>query len=112
MAFKVVVSQKAETHQIEVDEAKALNGLVIGDEFDGVISSVASFGFFVELDNTVEGFVRAADLKDDYYVYNEKDLTLTGERTKKVYRIGDSVRVKVAGVNTALHEIDFILAEN
>lgn len=104
----------AQDAEREVDDLKKAQFMLdkIGDEFDGIVSSVASFGFFVELDNTVEGFVRVSDLKDDYYVYNEKDLSLTGERTKKVYRIGDSVRVKVAGVNTSLHEIDFILAEN
>ena len=104
----------AQDAEREVEDLKKAQFMLdkIGEEFEGVISSVASFGFFVELENTVEGFVRAADLKDDYYVYNEKDLTLTGERTKKVYRIGDSVRVKVDSVNTALHEIDFVLAEN
>jgi len=84
----------------------------IGERFDGVISSVAGFGMFVELDNTVEGFVRIADLKDDYYIYNEKELSLVGEKTKKTYKIGDNVRIEVASVNTALHEIDFILADS
>ena len=74
-----------------------------------MISSVASFGFFVELENTIEGFVRVSELKDDYYIYNEKNLTLTGERNKKVYKIGDNVKVKVSSVNTALKEIDFVL---
>lgn len=104
-------AQDAEREVEDLKKAQYMLGK-IGELYDGVISSVMSFGFFVELDNTVEGFVRAADLKDDYYIYNEKDLTLTGERNKKVYKIGDSVRVEVAAVNTALHEIDFILADD
>ena len=83
----------------------------LGEEYEGVISSITSFGMYVKLDNTVEGFVRAADLKDDYYIYNEKDLTLTGEHTGKVYKIGDDVRIEVFAVNTALREIDFILSD-
>ena len=52
------------------------------------------------------------ELIDGSYIYNEKDLSLTGERNKKVYKIGDSVRVKVAAVNTALREIDFVLIQD
>lgn len=104
-------AQEAEREVEDLKKAQYMLGK-IGERFDGVISSVASFGFFVELDNTVEGFVRAADLKDDYYIYNEKDLTLTGERNKKVYKIGDDVRIEVASVNTALREIDFVLVDD
>ncbi len=101
----------AQDAEREVDDLKKAQYMIgkIGERFDGVISSVMSFGFFVELDNTVEGLVRAADLKDDYYVYNEKDFSLTGERNKKVYKIGDKVKIEVASVNTALKEIDFVL---
>lgn len=104
----------AQEAEREVEDLKKAQYMIdkIGLRFDGVISSVLSFGFFVELDNTVEGFVRLGDLKDDYYVYNEKDLTLTGEHNKKVYKIGDNVSIKVAAVNTALREIDFILVDN
>ncbi|MBQ6999155.1 MAG: ribonuclease R [Clostridia bacterium] len=103
-------AQEAEREVEDLKKAQYMIGK-IGERFDGVISSVASFGFFVELDNTVEGFVRVADLKDDYYIYDEKNLTLTGEHNKKVYKIGDNVRVEVSAVNTALREIDFALVD-
>ncbi len=104
----------AQEAEREVDDLKKAQYMVgrIGECFDGVVSSVASFGLFVELDNTIEGFIRVADLKDDYYIYDEKNLTLTGEHTKKTYKIGDSVRVQVAAVNTALREIDFVLVDD
>lgn len=104
----------AQEAEREVEDLKKAQYMInkIGERFDGVISSVASFGFFVELDNTVEGFVRVADLKDDYYIYDEKNLTLTGEHNKKVYKIGDNIRVEVASVNTALREIDFVLVDD
>lgn len=104
----------AQEAERDVDDLKKAQYMIgkIGEEFDGVISSVTSYGFFVELDNTVEGLVRAADLKDDYYAYNEKDLSLIGEKNKRIYKIGDSVRVKVAAVNTALREIDFVLIQD
>lgn len=104
----------AQEAEREVDDLKKAQYMLgkIGERYEGIISSVVSFGFFVELENTVEGFVRAAELKDDYYVYNEKDLTLTGEHTKKVYKIGDKVNIEVAAVNTALREIDFVLTDD
>lgn len=79
----------------------------VGEEFDGVVSSVTSFGMFIELPNTVEGLSRLANMGDDYYIYDEKTYTIIGERTRKTYRIGDPVRIKVANVNVDLREIDF-----
>ena len=83
----------------------------VGNEYHGLISGITSFGIFVELENTVEGLIRLRDLEDDYYIYDQQHLTLTGERSKKVFRIGQSVRIRVAGVNLQLREIDFILIE-
>ena len=81
----------------------------IGQEFDGTISSVTSFCMFVELDNTVEGLIRMVDMTDDYYNYIESSYSLVGERTKRVFRIGDQVRIKVSKVNVDFREIDFEL---
>ena len=81
----------------------------IGEEFDGVVSSVTSFGMFVELENTVEGLIRLANMRDDYYIYNQDTYTIMGERTKKSFRIGDTVRIKVENVNVDFREIDFSL---
>ncbi|MFM1654928.1 ribonuclease R [Brevibacillus sp. B_LB10_24] len=79
----------------------------IGEEFDGVISGVTSFGIFVELPNTIEGLVHVSYLTDDYYHYHEKMYALIGERTGKQYRIGDEVKVRVSNVNLDERAIDF-----
>ena len=79
----------------------------VGEEFDGVVSSVTSFGMFIELPNTVEGLSRLANMRDDYYIYDEMTYTIIGGRTRKTYRIGDPVRIKVDNVNVDLREIDF-----
>jgi ribonuclease R len=83
-----------------------------GDVFEGIISGVASFGFFVELENTIEGLVKVNTLFDDYYVFDEKHYCLIGERTKKVYKIGDSVKVLVAKADVSIRKIDFMLIDN
>lgn len=83
----------------------------IGEEFDGIISSVTSFGMFVELDNTVEGLIRLSGLTDDYYHFHEQHMSLIGERTSKIYRIGDEVKIRVAGVNMDEHTIDFEMVD-
>jgi ribonuclease R len=79
----------------------------IGEEFTGVISSVTSFGLFVELENTIEGLVHVSFLTDDYYHFDERHYAMIGERTGKVYRIGQEVKVRVTGVNMDEHAIDF-----
>ncbi len=81
----------------------------IGETFDGLISSVTSFGMFVELENTVEGLVRLSDLADDYYHFHEMQLALIGERTSRMFRIGDELQVRVARVNLDERTIDFEL---
>jgi len=79
----------------------------IGEEFEGVISGVTSFGIFVELENTIEGLVHVSYLTDDYYHYHEKQYAMIGERSGKIYRIGDSVKVKCSNVNIEERSIDF-----
>lgn len=79
----------------------------IGEEFTGVISSVTSFGLFVELENTIEGLVHVSYLTDDYYTFDERHYAMIGERTGKVYRIGQEVKVRVTAVNMDEHAIDF-----
>lgn len=79
----------------------------IGEEFEGVISSVTGFGLFVELENTVEGLVHVSDLTDDYYHYDETRYAMIGERTGNVFRIGDVIEVRVEAVNLEEQSIDF-----
>ena len=83
----------------------------VGQQFDGVVSGVTSFGIFVELENTVEGLIRLANMRDDYYIYNQETYSIIGERSKKTFRIGDSVRIEVDNVNVDFKEIDFKLIE-
>lgn len=84
----------------------------VGEEFVGIISSVTSFGMFIELDNTVEGLIRLSGMYDDYYNFHEQHMALIGERTSKIYRIGDEVKIRVARVNMDDHTIDFELADS
>jgi ribonuclease R len=93
----------------ETDDLKKAEFMLerVGEEFEGVISSVTSFGIFVELPNTIEGLVHVSYLTDDYYHYHEKLYALVGERTGKQFRIGDVVQVRVANVNVDERTIDF-----
>ena len=84
----------------------------VGQNFDGVIESVTSFGFFVELDNGVDGLVRAAELIDDYYSFVKREFALIGMRTGKSYHIGDNVRVKLVSANVKLRQLSFELVSN
>lgn len=98
----------------EVDDMKKAEYMQkhIGEEFKGVISSVMSFGIFVELPNLIEGLVRLEDLKDDYYTYDESTFSLIGRKNKRGYRLGDEVTVIVKAANKEAHTIDFEIKSN
>ncbi len=81
----------------------------IGEEYEGIISSVTSFGMFVELENTIEGLIRISNIDDDYYTFDEKHHTMIGERSKRTFRIGDVVNIRVDKVDVNLKTIDFVL---
>lgn len=83
----------------------------LGEEFDGVISGVTEWGFFVELPNTIEGLVRVTELKDDYYIFSEDTYELIGESFNKHYKLGQSVRVRVEQADTFMRTIDFSVVE-
>ncbi|WCK54111.1 ribonuclease R [Aneurinibacillus sp. Ricciae_BoGa-3] len=93
----------------ETDDLKKAEYMLehMDQEFDGIVSSVASFGMFIELPNTIEGMVHISYLSDDYYDFHEKQYALIGQRTGRMFRIGDEVRVKVVNVNVDEHTIDF-----
>lgn len=100
------VAQEAEREVDDLKKAEYMSDK-IGEEYNGIISSVTNFGLFVELPNTVEGLIHISDLNDDYYIYDEKHLSLIGEHSKKVYRLGDEVHIKVTRVDMTSHEIYF-----
>ena len=83
----------------------------VGETFDGIISHVTKFGFFVELkDYFVEGMVRKESLPDDRYTFDEKSYSLKGKKQKRGYRIGDPIRIMVEEVDIPKREINFSLA--
>ena len=79
----------------------------IGEEYEGIVSSITSFGMFVELESTVEGLIRFDKMGDEYYIYDEDRKRLIGEKTNKVYKIGDKVKIRVIAANKLLRQIDF-----
>ena len=79
----------------------------IGEEFEGMISSITSFGFFVELPNTIDGLVHITDLTDDYYHYDEKRMVLVGEKTGRIFKLSDKVKVRVVACDKKERTIDF-----
>lgn len=120
---KSVVSAAIQTSQRERDAIDCENEVsdmkkaeymaqFVGEVFEGVISSVTNFGMFVALPNTVEGLVHVLDMKDDYYEYYEDMMMLMGRVSKKKYRIGDIVKVKLTSAIKELREINFELVYN
>lgn len=97
----------------EVDSMKKAEYMQekLGEEFDGIISSVTKFGIFIELPNTVEGMIHLNELKQDYFHFVENQLALVGERTRQTFKIGQKVRVKVTKSDPQTREIDFELLE-
>lgn len=83
----------------------------VGEEFEGIISSVTNFGLFVELENTIEGLVHVSYMTDDYYWFDDRNLMMVGEHTAKQFRIGDKVKVRVISVKPEESAIDFELAD-
>lgn len=83
----------------------------IGEEFVGIVSSVTSFGIFVELPNTIEGLVHITNLTDDYYHFDERQMIMVGEHTGRIFRIGDEVKVRVASVDLDESSIEFEIVD-
>lgn len=98
----------------ETDKAKKVQFMErhIGEEFTGVISGISNYGFYVELPNTVEGMVRLANLDGDYYVFDEEHYELVGERTRKKFKLGQTVKIQVVSVDRYLKTIDFLPVRN
>ena len=103
------IAQKVERESVDLKMAEYMEGK-IGTEYENaIVSSVCSFGIFVELENTVEGLIRFEDLGNEYFIYDETKKMLIGERTKKTFKIGDKVNVRVKSANKILRQVDFEL---
>ncbi|MFC0275250.1 ribonuclease R [Enterococcus devriesei] len=107
------MERRAVDAEREVDSMKKAEYMAdkVGEEFDGIISSVTKFGIFIELPNTVEGMTHLNELKQDYFHFIENQLALVGERTRQTFKIGQKVRVKVTKSDPETREIDFELLE-
>ena len=105
--------RRAEEAERETEKLKKAEYMSkrIGKVFEGVISGVAQYGFYVELPNTVEGLVHITSLTDDYYVYLENTYELMGEATNRRYKLGQKVKVKAVRADTLLRTVDFEIAE-
>ncbi|RJQ54569.1 MAG: ribonuclease R [Actinobacteria bacterium] len=101
-------AEDAERESVDVKVCELMAGH-IGEAYDGIVTGVANFGLFVQLPNTAEGLVRVNDMTDDYYVYEPERYLLRGERTGKVYRLGQAVRVRVAAVVIGERRIDLVI---
>ena len=114
-----VASQSSEREVAAVDAERDVDDMKmaeymeshVGEEFEGIISGITSYGMFVELPNLIEGLVHISTLKGDYFNYIEEILSMVGKSTKKTYRLGDKVKVKCVAASKLSSSIDFELVE-
>lgn len=109
-----MTERRADEAEREVEKLKKIEYMMehIGEVYEGVISGVTSWGLYVELPNTVEGMVRVSAMDDDYYIYDEEHYQMIGEHTKKVYKLGQKVKIQVIGADKLQRTIDFALVED
>lgn len=102
------IATKAERASEDIKKAEYMQDK-IGEQYDGIISSITSWGMFVQLDNTVEGLIRLAEINDDFYIYDDLNKQLIGKETKKVYKLGQKVKIEVVFADKQTRKIDFKL---
>ncbi len=107
------MERRADEAERETEKLKKVEYMSsrVGEIFEGVISGVTEWGFYVELPNTVEGLVHVTSLRDDYYHYQESSYEMVGEVTNRRYKLGQSIRVKVTGTDKIMRTIDFCVAD-
>ncbi len=104
---KEKIAKKVERDSIDLKKAEFMQDK-IGEVYDGIISSVTNFGIFVELENTVEGLIKFEDLgENEYFIYDDEHKHLIGERTSKIYKIGDKIRIQVLDANKETRKVAF-----
>ena len=103
------IERRADEAERETDKLKKAEYMTahMDEEYDGVISGIMAYGIYVELENTVEGLIRAADIPGDYYVYDEAACEMVGRHTGNSYRLGDRIHVYVKDVDLQKKTIDF-----
>lgn len=104
------IATKAEREAESIKKAEFMEDK-IGEEYEAIISSITPFGMFAELENTVEGLIRFENMGKEYYIYDENKKQLMGEHTNRVFKIGDSVKIRVMEASKLLRRIDFELVE-
>ena len=102
------IATKVERESEDIKKAEYMESR-IGEEYEGIISSITSFGVFVQLENTIEGLIRFENLGDEYFIYDEDRKRLIGEKTSITYKIGDKIKIRVIKASKLLREIDFEL---
>ena len=106
------IAQKVEREAISLKKAEFMESK-IGEEYEGIVSSVTGFGMFVELENTVEGLVRFDNMNsNEYFIFDEENKQLIGEHTRKIYKIGDKVKIRVIDASKETRSISFELASD
>ena len=100
------IAQKVERESIDIKMAEFMQDK-IGEEYDGIISNITSFGVFVELENTVEGLIRFENLGNEYFIYDDEHKYLIGEHTNEVLKVGDKMKIRVIEANKLLRRISF-----
>ena len=99
-------AEEAEREVVKMKKAEYMRSR-IGEEYDGVVSGVTGWGIYVELENTVEGLVHVADMKDDHYEFVEQNYEMTGTHTGKTYKLGQTVRVRVTDADKLMRTVNF-----
>lgn len=107
------MERRADEAERETDKLKKVQYMeqFIGDVFEGVISGIMEWGIYVELPNTVEGMVHVSKLQGDFFVYDEANYEMVGQRTGKKYELGQTVSVRVKDVDIVMRTIDFTMVE-
>lgn len=100
------IAQKVERDSIDIKKAEYMENKV-GEIFNGTISSVTNFGVYVELENTVEGLIRFENLGNEYFIYDDEHKCLIGEKSRRIYKVGDKITIKVIEANKILRRISF-----
>lgn len=103
------MERRAEEAEREVEKMKKAEYMkqFIGQTFEGIISGITTWGMYVELENTVEGMIKVTSMHDDYYYYDEENYMMVGEHTKKRYKLGEKIMIRVMDVDKLTKTVEF-----